>query len=260
MPAETRKETPVTAAVEASGLVQRYGRHTVLDGVDLTIRSGGVTGLVGPNGAGKTTLLSMISTLRRPAGGQLRVLGLDPARRVGRAAVRRRTGFLPQTFGYVPSFTVEEFVAYAGWLKGLSGARLGTAVRTAVERVHLAAEGGKTLGRLSGGMLRRAGIASAIVHEPELLLLDEPTAGLDPDQRMDFRALLGRLGERGTVLLSTHLIEDVAATCTDVVVIRDGSIAFSGRTSALAGRGDPTATAGSALERGYATLAIRETA
>jgi ABC-type multidrug transport system ATPase subunit len=188
------------------------------------------------------------------------VLGLDPARRVGRAAVRCRTGFLPQTFGYVPSFTVEEFVAYAGWLKGLSRARLDAAVRTAVERVNLGAERRKALGRLSGGMLRRVGIASAIVHEPELLLLDEPTAGLDPDQRMDFRALLGRLGERGTVLLSTHLIEDVAATCTDVVVIRDGAIVFSGRTSELAGRGDPGATTGSALERGYAALAIRETA
>jgi ABC-type multidrug transport system ATPase subunit len=249
----------VTAAVETRQLVQRYGRRTVLPGVDLTIRAGGVTGLVGPNGAGKTTLLATISTLRRPAAGQLRVLGLDPTRRQHRAVVRRRSGFLPQTFGFVPSFTVEEFVGYACWLKGLRSRQLAAAVRTAVERVNLGAERRQAMGKLSGGMLRRAGIAAAIVHQPELLILDEPTVGLDPEQRMEFRALLRRLGKGGTVLLSTHLIEDVAATCGDVVVIRGGRIVFSGPTGELADRADPTGDTGSPLERGYAALAIAET-
>jgi ABC-type multidrug transport system ATPase subunit len=248
----------VTTAVEARGLVQRYGRRTVLPGVDLTIRSGGVTGLVGPNGAGKTTLLATISTLMRPAAGQLRTLGLDPVRRTERALIRRRSGFLPQSFGYVPSFTVEEFVGYACWLKGTRSRELAAAVHTAVERVNLEPERAKPMGKLSGGMLRRAGIAAAIVHQPDLLILDEPTVGLDPEQRMDFRALLRRLGEAGTVLLSTHLIEDIAATCTDVVVIRDGGIVFSGRTGELADRADPASTVGSPLERGYAALASGE--
>jgi ABC-type multidrug transport system ATPase subunit len=187
------------------------------------------------------------------------VLGLDPAGRRDRAAVRRRSGFLPQSFGYVPTFTVEEFVGYACWLKGMGRRQLSAAVRTAIDRVNLGPERAKPMGKLSGGMLRRAGIAAAIVHQPELLILDEPTVGLDPEQRMDFRALLRRLGEAGTVLLSTHLIEDIAATCTDVVVIRDGSIVFSGRTGELADRADSTGIVGSPLERGYAALASEET-
>lgn len=245
------------AAAEARQLDQGYGRRRVLRGLDVVIRRGGVTGLVGPNGAGKTTLLSTLGTLRRPAGGTLEILGLDPARRRDRAAIRRRSGFLPQAFGYVPSFTVEEFVRYAGWLKGVSSQSLDRATSTAMARVNLHDVRGSTLGRLSGGMVRRTGIAAAIVNEPELLILDEPTSGLDPTQRMDFRDLVRRLGADGTVVLSTHLIEDVAATCEDVVVIRCGGIVFSGPTGDLARRaaaGSDRIAASSPLERGYAAL------
>ena len=241
--------------VQARGLEQRFGRTRVLHGLDLEIGRG-VFGLLGPNGAGKTTLLRTLATILEPTGGRLRLLGRDPADSRERREIRRRLGYLPQTLGYYPHFTVFEFVEYFALLKEVPTREVRPAVARAIERVGLADRARSKLKALSGGMLRRVGIAQAIVNDPDVLLLDEPTAGLDPEQRVAFRALLRELGTDACVVVSTHLVEDVAAACTDVVLLDEGRLAFAGTVAGLEGAADP-ALAGSALERGYTALLRR---
>ena len=209
--------------VEISGVASRFGRHLAVAGVDLETGPG-VFGLLGPNGAGKTTLLRMMATVIAPSAGTLRLLGRDPGSYGPRREIRRQLGYLPQNLGYYPGFTVVEFVEYFALLKQMPPAQIPAAVAAAVERVDLGGKAQAKLRTLSGGMLRRAGIAQAIVNEPGLLLLDEPTAGLDLEQRVTFRALLRDLGQRATVVVSTHLVEDVGAACTEVALMDAGKI------------------------------------
>ena len=180
--------------VEITGLTRRFGRTVAVAAVDLEAGPG-VFGLLGPNGAGKTSLLRVMATAIPPTSGRLRLLGRDPRGSGPRREIRRRLGYLPQNLGYYRGFTVAEFVEYFALLKEMPSARIPLAVAAAVDRVGLADQSRARLRTLSGGMLRRVGIAQAIVNEPELLLLDEPTAGLDPEQRMTFRALLRDLGQ-----------------------------------------------------------------
>ena len=246
--------------VEISDLTRRFGRTQAVAGVSLETGPG-VFGLLGPNGAGKTSLLRMLATVIPPSSGTLTLLGRDPSSYAQRRQIRRRLGYLPQNLGYYPGFTVTEFVEYFALLKEMPPERVPTAVATAVERTGLADKAGAKLRTLSGGMLRRAGIAQAIVNEPELLLLDEPTAGLDPQQRVAFRALLRDLGERATVVVSTHLVEDVGAACSQVALMDQGKIVFFGTPAELTAQGEGTDAAGDApLERGYtAVLAAAKT-
>ncbi len=223
--------------VEITDLTRRFGRHQAVAGVNLETGPG-VFGLLGPNGAGKTTLLRMMATVIPPTTGRLRLLGRDPGGYGPRREVRRRLGYLPQSLGYYPGFTVAEFVEYFALLKEMPSARVPGAVATAIERVDLGGRARAKLRTLSGGMLRRVGIAQAIVNEPELLLLDEPTAGLDPEQRVHFRALLRDLGQRATVVVSTHLVEDVGAACSQVALMDQGKIVFQGTPAELTARGD----------------------
>jgi ABC-type multidrug transport system ATPase subunit len=237
--------------VEITGLTRRFGRTTAVAGVDLQVGLG-VFGLLGPNGAGKTSLLRMMATAIPPTSGTLRLLGRDPGSYRPRREIRRRLGYLPQNLGYYPGFTVVEFVEYFALLKEMPPSRVPRAVASAIERVDLGGSARAKLRTLSGGMLRRAGIAQAIVNEPELLLMDEPTAGLDPEQRVAFRALLRDLGEHATVLVSTHLVEDVGAACSEVALMYAGRIVFRGSPDELSARGEGSAEAGDTpLERGY---------
>ena len=248
--------------VEIADLTRRFGRTQAVAGVDLEAGPG-VFGLLGPNGAGKTTLLRMLATVIPPSSGRLRLLGRDPGGYSGRRQVRRRLGYLPQNLGYYPGFTVAEFVEYFALLKEMPPGRVPAAVAAAIERVDLGDKARSKLRTLSGGMLRRAGIAQAIVNEPDLLLLDEPTAGLDPEQRVAFRAMLRDLGERATVVVSTHLVEDVGAACAQVALMDAGRIVFHGTPDELTARADGTDAAGDApLERGYSAVlaAARATA
>jgi ABC-2 type transport system ATP-binding protein len=239
--------------VEITGLTRRFGRTTAVAGVSLETGPG-VFGLLGPNGAGKTSLLRMMATVIPPTSGTLRLLDRDPGQYGPRREIRRRLGYLPQSLGYYPGFTVVEFVEYFALLKDMPAARVPAAVATAVERVELGGKAKAKLRTLSGGMLRRVGIAQAIVNEPQLLLLDEPTAGLDPEQRVAFRALLRELGQRATVMVSTHLVEDVGAACTQVALMDQGRIAFQGTPSELTTRGEEHGTGDSPLERGYSAV------
>jgi ABC-type multidrug transport system ATPase subunit len=240
--------------VDIRGVTRRFGRNLAVAGVDLETGPG-VFGLLGPNGAGKTTLLRMMATVITPSAGTLRLLGRDPGSYGPRREIRCRLGYLPQNIGYYPGFTVAEFVEYFALLKEMPPARIPAAVAAAVERVDLGGKARAKLRTLSGGMLRRAGIAQAIVNDPELLLLDEPTAGLDPEQRVAFRALLRGLGERATVVVSTHLVEDVGAACSEVALMDAGKIVFHGTPAELTARGEGTRAAGDApLERGYGAV------
>ncbi|WP_030434349.1 ATP-binding cassette domain-containing protein [Actinoplanes subtropicus] len=240
--------------VELSGLTRRFGRKTAVAGVDLSLGPG-VFGLLGPNGAGKTSLLRVVATVLPPTTGTVRLLGHDPAQARERRAVRRRLGYLPQSLGYYPNFTVVEFVEYFALLKEVPPGRLARAVATAVERVGLGGQARAKLRTLSGGMLRRAGIAQAIVNDPDLLLLDEPTAGLDPEQRVEFRSLLREFGAHATVVVSTHLVEDVGAACAEVALMHEGRVAFRGTPAELIGHGEGSGAAGDApLERGYSAV------
>jgi ABC-2 type transport system ATP-binding protein len=239
--------------VEITALTRRFGRTTAVAGVDL--RAGpGVFGLLGPNGAGKTSLLRMMATAIPPTSGTLRLLGRDPGHYAPRREIRRRLGYLPQALGYYPGFTVSEFVEYFALLTEVPAGRIPAAVAAAIDRVELSGVASKKLRTLSGGMLRRAGIARAIVNEPELLLLDEPTAGLDPEQRVTFRALLRDLGQRATVVVSTHLVEDVGAACAQVALMDQGRIVFHGTPADLAARGEGHGTGDAPLERGYSAV------
>jgi ABC-type multidrug transport system ATPase subunit len=239
--------------IEIAGLTRRFGRNQAVAGVDLETGPG-VFGLLGPNGAGKTSLLRMMATVLPPSSGQLRLLDRDPGSYGPRREIRRRLGYLPQNLGYYPSFTAVEFVEYFALLKEMPAARIPRAVASAIEQVDLGDKARAKLRTLSGGMLRRVGIAQAIVNDPDLLLLDEPTAGLDPEQRVAFRSLLRDLGQRATVVVSTHLVEDVGAACTEVALMNQGKIVFRGTPDQLTARGEGHGVGDAPLERGYSAV------
>ena len=225
----------VSATVTVAGLFKRFGATQALDGVDATFGPG-VNGLLGPNGAGKTTLLRILATVLAPDAGTVEVLGADPTTGDGRLAVRRRLGYLPQEPGFHRHFSAFDFVDYVAILKEWGDRRVRhDEVRRVLSLVGLEDVMHKRIRQLSGGMRRRVGIAQALLGQPDLLVLDEPTAGLDPEQRLRFRELLGTEAAGATVLLSTHQTDDVAALCQRVVVLLGGQVRFAGAPSALAG-------------------------
>ncbi|MFF8575037.1 ABC transporter ATP-binding protein [Streptomyces sp. NPDC015237] len=228
----------MTPTVSASGLGLHYGRTRALDDVSLRLTPG-VTGLLGPNGAGKTTLLRVLATAVPADRGVFTVLGHDPGTSRGRQEVRRRLGYLPQTPGFHQDFTAFEFVDYVAILKELAGRReRHREVRRVLEDVGLGDVRGRKIKKLSGGMRQRVALAAALVGDPGFLVLDEPTVGLDPEQRMRFRELIAGAGEGRTVLLSTHQTEDVAMLCHRVVVMAGGAVRFDGTPAELTARAE----------------------
>ena len=239
--------------IELRSITRSFGGNKAVDGVSLDAGPG-VLGLLGPNGAGKTSLLRMLATVLPPSSGGIQLLDRDPKNSAQRREIRRRLGYLPQNLGYYPAFTVVEFIEYLALLKEVPPGRVHKAVAAAVERVDLGVKAKAKLRTLSGGMLRRVGIAQAIVNDPDLLLLDEPTAGLDPEQRVGFRALLRDLGQTAAVVVSTHLVEDVGAACSEVALMDAGHIIFRGTPAELEGRGAGHDVGDAPLERGYSAV------
>lgn len=213
------------------GVGKRYGRERWALR-DVTLRpGGGVFGLVGPNGAGKTTLLRILATLLHPSEGVVTWRGADLAR--DPTPLRRTLGYLPQDFGVYPQLTAREFLRYIGELKGLSGPTLARQVTTVLAAVRLEAEADRRLREFSGGMVRRIGIAQALLAEPRLLVLDEPTVGLDPAERVHFRELLTSFGRDRIIVLSTHIIADIEAVATDLALLQQGRVAWTGSPTGL---------------------------
>jgi len=219
--------------ITLDGIGKTYGRVAALTEVDLALSSG-ITGLLGPNGAGKTTMLRILATALAADRGEVRVLGEDPATPAGRVAVRRRLGYVPQETGFPRGFTTFSFVDYMAILKEWSDAATRhDEVRRVLDLVGLSDLGTKRVQALSGGQRRRVVLAQAMLGRPDLLVLDEPTAGLDPAQRGRLRDVLGRAGESATVLISTHQTEDVAALCERVVVLDGGRVLFDGTVDTM---------------------------
>ncbi|HEX4204184.1 MAG TPA: ABC transporter ATP-binding protein [Ktedonobacteraceae bacterium] len=212
--------------------IYRGGVQALKD-VDLTIPSG-MFGLLGPNGAGKTTLMRILAGILRPTRGTLQVGAYDGTTERGRTQIKCILGYLPQDLGMYPDLSAREFLDYVGVLKGLDERKLRRQrVEELLEVVALSDVANRKLKTYSGGMKRRIGIAQALLNDPQLLIVDEPTAGLDPEERIRFRNLLSDLGGNRTVLLSTHIVEDVAQTCQRLAIMKSGQIIFHGTTTDL---------------------------
>jgi ABC-2 type transport system ATP-binding protein len=224
----------MAAVVRMRSLSKSYGKSAVIDALDLELGSG-VTGLLGPNGAGKTTLLRILATAMAPSSGELLIRGHDPASAAGRLAVRRDLGYVPQELGLYQNFTVFDFVDYVAILKEHVERRSRhDEVRRVIDDVDLGDVRSTKIRKLSDGMRRRVALAQALLGHPELLVLDEPTVGLDPEQRLRFRQIISRHGDRHCVVFSTHLTEDVEALCDRVIVLDRGSVTFDGAPTSLA--------------------------
>lgn len=219
--------------IEVEGLVKRFGDTTALEGVSFRAEHGEIVGFVGPNGAGKTTTLRILSTYLGPDSGRARVAGFDVSREP--MEVRRRLGYLPERLPLDLDHTVTEFLGFCAALRGVSRGRRRKAIEAILERCSLGEVRGRLIGNLSRGYRQRVGLAQAMLHEPEVLVLDEPTHGLDPQQIAEIRSLIRSLAGRQTVLLSSHILSEVAATCSRAVVIHRGRIAASDSVDALSG-------------------------
>jgi ABC-2 type transport system ATP-binding protein len=219
--------------VSLRGVTKRYRSLSALDDVDLDLGPG-ITGLLGPNGAGKTTMLRVMATVLRPDAGEVRLLGRDPSEPEARTEVRRRLGYQPQELGFPRGFSAFAFVNYMAVLKEWSdrGTRT-TEVRRVLDLVGLGDVSTKRISRLSGGQRRRVALAQALLGTPELLVLDEPTTGLDPEQRASLRGVLADIAATSTMVISTHQTEDVAALCGRVVVLDAGRVHFDGTVPEL---------------------------
>ena len=210
-----------------------HGNVQALRGINLEIHHG-MFGLLGPNGAGKTTLMRILAGILRPTSGSVTADGHDCTTESGRTAVKRVLGYLPQELGLYPDLSAREFLDYMGILKGLDEkARRQRRVSELLLMAGLADVASRKLKTFSGGMKQRVGIAQALLNDPRLLIVDEPTAGLDPEERIRFRNLLSELGGDRVVLLSTHIVEDIAQTCQHVAVMNDGRVLFRGSVPEL---------------------------
>lgn len=187
----------------------------------------GVYGLLGLNGAGKTTLMRMLCTLLKPSGGRILCNGEDILA-MG-AEYRKLLGYLPQEFGFYPDFTVKDYLLYIASIKGVHKAVARKRVKELTAKVGLSKVQDRKMKKLSGGMKRRAGIAQAMINDPEILILDEPTAGLDPNERIRFRNLLSELAQERLVLLSTHIVSDVESVANEILLMKDGAFLHTGK-------------------------------
>ena len=202
-------------------LTKKFGHKTAVDHVDLELTPG-IIGLLGPNGAGKTTMIRLLCDLTQPDSGAVLLDG-ENIRSMGED-YRDILGYLPQKVGYYPWFTAEKYLMYIAALKGLSTEEAAAKAKDLLERVGLYGERKKRLGAFSGGMLQRVGIAQALLNDPKILVLDEPTAGLDPQERIRFRTMIAGLARDRLVILSTHIVSDVEHIATQVVMLRSGKV------------------------------------
>ena len=217
--------------VEVQSLSKRYGRIGALQEVSLDIGVG-MFGLLGPNGAGKTTLMRVVTTLLPPTSGTVRVAGHDVTRRP--SEVRRLLGYLPQEVGFWRRLNARETLDYIATLKGITpAARRRREVERVLSATNLSDRSRQPVGNFSGGMKQRLGIAQALLGDPRLLVVDEPTAGLDPEERIRFRNLLSDLSGDRTVILSTHIVADVESTCSTVALLRQGRLIYVGSPEEL---------------------------
>jgi ABC-2 type transport system ATP-binding protein len=221
-------------ALESVGYRYRGG-HQAVDGVGLALGPG-IVGLLGPNGAGKSTLMRVLSTLAKATAGRVLWRGEDIARKPD--ALRRELGYLPQDFGVYEALSAREFLAFLAAVKGLPAKSVAARVDACLEMVGLTDVADRRLGGYSGGMRQRVGIAQALLNDPKLLIVDEPTVGLDPEERVRFRHLLAELAGERLVILSTHIVSDIEASAATLAVMAGGRLRFHGTPEALLAQAD----------------------
>lgn len=241
-------------AVEVDDVVHSFRRRRVLSGASWRVGSG-INALLGPNGSGKTTLLRCMVGELAPAAGTVRVAGADVASPRARAAV----GYVPQSPQLPGLCRVRDLVAYAAWLSRVSSDQIDAAVTAALEELAVKDLSRRRVYTLSGGQRQRVALAAGIVHRPQVLILDEPTAGLDPAHRLKLRGVIHRLGQHTTIILSTHLTEDVEYLATTVAILVDGKIHYSGPLDGLRREAPPageTPRLGSDFERAYEGMMV----
>lgn len=215
--------------IEIKNVDKFYGKKQALYNINLTINQG-MFGLLGRNGAGKTTLMKTLATLHQKKSGNITVCGVPIE---NTKEIRSMTGYLPQDFSMYPTMTVEESLDYLGILSGMTKDIRQNRIDVLLKRVNLTEHKHKKVKALSGGMKRRLGIAQALLHDPQVLIVDEPTAGLDPEERIRFRNLLCEVAEERIVILSTHIVGDIEATCEDIAIMNNGRILWQGTVSEL---------------------------
>ena len=216
--------------LEFNDLTKEFGDFTAVNHINLTMTNG-VYGLLGVNGAGKTTLMRMLCTLLKPTSGTICCNGKDIFNMD--SEYRKLLGYLPQDFGFYPEFTVEDYLLYIAALKGIRPVVAKKRVKELISKVGLSKAAHKKMKKLSGGMKRRAGIAQAMLNNPKILILDEPTAGLDPNERIRFRNLISELSEDRLVLLSTHIVSDIEYIANEIWLMKDGEILHKGSIDEL---------------------------
>jgi ABC-2 type transport system ATP-binding protein len=210
--------------IEVDRLSRCYGELRAVDDVSFQIGQGEVVGLLGHNGAGKTTAMKILTGYLEPSAGSVRIDGMDIAER--RRAVQQRIGYLPENCPVYPEMTVIDYLEYQAALHGVPFGQTSAAIRTAIERTELGPKAAEVIATLSRGYRQRVGVAQAILHGPAVLVLDEPTNGLDPSQIQHMRALIRELAETATVILSTHILQEVEAVCDRVLIMRSGRLAL----------------------------------
>lgn len=220
--------------ITVSELTKRYARNTAVDGISFQVEKGSIVGFLGPNGAGKTTTMRMLTCFLPPTSGTATVAGFDVLE--APMEVKKRIGYLPEAPPLYLEMRTGEYLTFVGKLKGLSGAELRQRVDTACERCAVADVKNKLLGKLSKGYRQRVGLAQAIIHNPEVLILDEPTAGLDPKQINETRDLIKSLAGDHTIILSTHILPEVEQTCEKVIIINKGKLVATDSVSNLQSR------------------------
>lgn len=215
--------------IEIKHVNKFYGKKQALKDINLTIGQG-MFGLLGRNGAGKTTLMKLLATLHGKQSGEITICGIPVEKS---KEIRSITGYLPQEFSMYPSMRVEECLDYLGVLSGMSAAERKERIPKLLKKVNLTDKKRSKVRSLSGGMKRRLGIAQALLHNPKVLIVDEPTAGLDPEERIRFRNLLCEVAEERIVLLSTHIVGDIEATCEQIAIMNEGEILWKGTVTEL---------------------------
>jgi ABC-2 type transport system ATP-binding protein len=208
--------------IEVKGLVKNFGSKRAVDGISFTVRRGDILGFLGPNGAGKSTTMKMITGYLRADAGSASVDGIDVAS--DPVAVKRRLGYLPENAPAYPEMTVEEFLGFIAEVRGYRGAERRARIERAVGLTHLKPVRKQSLETLSKGYKQRVGFAQALLHDPPTLVLDEPTDGLDPNQKNEVRSLIKHMASEKAVILSTHILEEVEAICTRVIIISRGRV------------------------------------
>ena len=226
--------------IEAEHLSKRYGTRLVVDDLSLHVDVGDVLGFIGPNGAGKTTTMKMISGVMPPYAGTVRIDGIDVA--ASPRLAKSRIGFLPENAPLHMTMTVRAFLAYTGRLHGFGGRELNRRVDRAIERCALNEAAGQEIESLSKGYKRRVCLAQSILHDPKALIMDEPTDGLDPNQKRQIRELILSLRENTAIIISTHILEEVDAVCSRVFLIRHGKTLFDGATDEFRAKADALGT------------------